>query len=192
MKINKDMKKTLATALAVLVATSLFAQGSEDILKKIETAPHNTVSLKFKEVRTPATGAAGSVTVEGELLFKPEGYLSMLYTNKEVFIIDGSKMTINRDNKSNIFDTNKNVMMRGLSHVLLNSFSGTPSKFAEEQDADITATKEGGDYVVTVTARKKAARGYSKVIIRYDASDCSIREMQMDEVTGASTFYSVK
>jgi len=187
------MKRIILTIAAVLLASFSYAQTSDAILSLIEKANHSTRSVQFKEKRTSVGEGAKTVTVEGELLYKEaENYLSMLYTNKDVFIIDGNKMTIVRDGNANIFDLTKNVMMKGLSTVLMSSFSGKPGVFAAEQKADINAVKEGGDYVVTVKATKKAPRGYSRIIIRYRTSDCAISGMQMDEFTGATTSYFMK
>jgi len=185
------MKKIIAFVIALLGA--LFccaANDSNSILSKIEKAKHDGAKMKFTEVRT--SSAKVQITVEGELEFKSEGYLRMDYTNGDLFLIDGDKMTIRKKGQEKKFDTSKNIMMKALSHVLIYAFEGTPGKIGPEQDADVVAEQENDVYKVSITARKKLSRGYSRIIIRYRKSDCSIFDMQMDEVSGASTYYSTK
>lgn len=187
------MKKISALAAAVLFSALSFAQSSEAILSTIEKAPHGKRAVQFREERKGIGESAKTVTLEGDLFYDvSESYVSMLYTNKDVFIIDGDKMTITRDGNSSIFDTSKNIMMKGLKNVLLNSFAGKPSVFAAEQNATIKAERNGSDYVVTVAATKKAPRGYSRIIVKYRCSDCAIVGMLMEEVTGAVTSYFIK
>ena len=188
------MKKTLFAIAALLACTfSLSAQSSAEILSKIEKAQNGGKQIaasRFFELRSSADRTVQPVKLEGKLSYTPADNLQMNYDNGELFSIEGNKMTIRRDGTEQVFDTAKNLMMKGLSHALLYMFQGRLNNLATEQNADIAATKEGSEYVVTITARKKAARGYSRTIIRYDARNCSLRNMQMDEFSGASTYYS--
>jgi len=184
------MKKLIFSILLFLASLFCFADDSEEILSKIEKANHGATKMKFIEVKT--TASKTQTTQEGELQFKPDNYLSMNYVNGDLFLIDGDMMTIKKNGQEKKFDTTKNVMMKGLSHVLLYAFLGTPSKIGPEQGADVSAQKDGDTYKVSITAKKKQARGYSCIIIRYSVKDCSIYDMQMDEMTGASTLYSIK
>lgn len=187
------MKKIALTLFAVLGALTLSAQNSADILSKIEKAgaKADDIVTPFKEVRTPADKALPTVNLKGKLVFKSEGFLSMQYDNGDNFYINGDKMIITQNGVDQVFDTTKNLLMKSLNHTLMFAFRGTPAKIAEEQQADIVAEKKGSDYVVTLTARKKSARGYSRIVIFYDSAKCIIKGMQMDEVTGASTLYTM-
>jgi len=184
------MKNIFFSIIAFFASVFCFADDSEAILSRIEKARHNETTVNFVEVKTSASKI--QTTLEGELQYKPEGYLIMNYSNGDLFLIDGVMMTIKKKGQEKKFDTTKNVMMKGLSHVLIYAFQGTPSKIGPEQGADVVAKKDGDFYEVSITAQKKQARGYSRIIIRYTVKDCSIFDMQMDEMTGASTLYHIK
>ena len=47
----------------------------------------------------------------------------------------------------------------------------------------------GGNYVVTLTARKKASKGYSKITLKYRKSDCLITGLSLEEFSGAVNTY---
>lgn len=188
------MKKTLLLIVCALAgAWTLGAQTSSEILNRVDAtlAKTTTVSGRFHEVRTPAVKEQKPVELTGKIVFKPDTFLSMLYDNGDQFTIDGDKMVVQHDGNPIIYNLTKNLMMRGLSHTLLYSFKGDLPLLAEEQDAEIQAVKEKGRYVVTLTPRKKTARGISRLVVSYDAATCAIREMILDEPTGASTRYSM-
>lgn len=174
------MKKILTTLTLLVSVISLSAQGGKDIK-----------NASFREVRTPAKVDSQIITLEGTLNFKMDDYLSMEYGNGELFLIDGNRMTIRRDNQNNTFDLSKNIMMRSLSHVLLYSFQGRLDDLAVEQKCDIRKEDRDGRHIVTLTARKKGVKGYGVIEVSYDAKTKSIRTMRMDEFTGASTWYEM-
>ena len=190
------MKRILLTLATIAAGLSLSAQTGSDLLKKIADAPlrSETVISKFSEVRTPSPMMANAktVTLTGDLTYKNTTFLSMIYDNGEMFAINGNSMVINRDGHNQVFDTSKNLMMQGLSHALIYTFEGKLSDLAQEQNADIKAEKKGNEIVVTLTARQKSARGYSTIVVSYDAKTYAIRSMRMDEFTGASSYYTMK
>ena len=169
------------------------AQNSQDILQRIETeaAHKDAYSVRFTEVRTPAAKDRAKEKLEGQMEYKGEEYLSMDYANGDLFRIEGNTMTFIRDGKTTRFDTAKNLMMGNLKAALMLSFKGRLQDLADKQDAAIEAARDGANYVVTLTARKKSPRGYSLIRIHYSPSG-DILDMQMDEFSGASTFYAIK
>jgi len=188
------MKKILFCIAAAACTICLKAENTDEILDRIEKAPIQKENIvgTVQEVRTPAMKDQGTVTLKGAFLFKDNNFLSIKYDNDDQFIIDGTRMVIMTAGQNQVFDTSKNLMMKNLSSVLIYSCSGTLRKLAQEQDSDISAVKEGKYYTVTLTARKKSARGLSKLVVNYDASKCGIRSLTMYEVTGATTSYTLE
>lgn len=114
------MKKIILTAIALLGASVMFAQKTGEILSTIEKNGGKVLSGSFVEVRTPApTSGAKAVTLTGDLIFKPQNFLSMMYDNKDLFSIDGNTMVISQNGANQTFDLTKNLMMRSLSNTLL-------------------------------------------------------------------------
>ena len=164
---------------------------TDEIMSKVENAKARTevIDRNFKEVRKSPSGS--EVELTGHLIYKPDSYLSMEYDNGELFLIDGMKMTIRRDGKENVFDLTKNLLMKNLSHALLYSFRGTLMELSREQKTMINAVLKDGCYEVTLAATKPSPKGYSRIVVYYDARTYAIKAMQMDEFTGATTSYSM-
>lgn len=187
------MKKILVCLMALIAAAfSLGAQNSSEIISKIEKAYANpkTVETAFSEIYSSFDTSVPQKKRNGKLTYKA-GVIRMDYSNGDLFLVDGNRMTINNGSAKQVFDLTKNIMMKELSNTLNYAFQGQLTKLATEQNADITATKDGNFYLITLTARKKAPRGYSKIVAYYRVSDCLINSMRMDEFNGASTFYTV-
>jgi len=187
------MKKTILCIATALVCTfSMHAQDSAAIISLIEKAyaTPKSVNTTFSETYTSYDKTVPQKERHGDLSYNG-GNIEMNYTNGDKFIIIGNTMTIKNGAQTSTFDLTKNIMMRGLSHTLDYAFQGQLTKLATEQNADITATKEGDFYLITLTARKKAPRGYSSIVAYYRVKDCLINSMRMDEFNGASTYYTI-
>lgn len=187
------MKKTLICIAAVIFCSfSLKAQDSQAIIALIEKtySTPKSVSTSFSETYTSYDKTVPQKERKGTISYD-SGNIEMNYTNGDKFLIIGNTMTIKNGNQSTTFDLTKNIMMRGLSHTLDYAFEGQLTKLAVEQNADITASREGDYYLVTLTAKKKAPRGYSCIVAYYRVSDCLINSMRMDEFNGASTYYTI-
>lgn len=186
------MKKTFLLIATALLCTLTFAQSTDSILSFIKSAPARSrdVESTFTEVHTPAAKNAAKTTLKGDLSFK-NNCLEMKYTNGDFFSTDNVKMKKVHGKAKQEFDLTKNQMMKGLSHTLIFSFQGDPGALAAEQGTEISATKDGANYIVTLVAKKKTPRGLSKLVLVYSAADGAIISMQMDECSGASTFYSL-
>lgn len=186
------MKQIFISIISLLVCASVGAQSNEALLKKLSEAPDRQKDLEslFKEDRLQA--GKQQPTVTGVLTFKPgSSELTMVYDNKEYFAVEPGKVSIKRTGNLQVFDTKKNIMMRDLSETLIAAFNGEVEKIAQTQNADIKAVKEGGYIICTLTARKKAARGYNSIIAKYDIKSGTLRYMKMSEFNGNVTSYSL-
>ncbi len=187
------MKRLLASIAALAcVLVSLQAQSSDNILASVRKAHDGglPVSRRFVEVRSNKALNIKDRQFKGLLKFEKPDTFIMNYDNGEDFVIEGGKMTINRDGKVVQFDLAKNKLMAGLSHTLLYSFGGRLQDLATEQKSDIKAEKSGNGYLVTLTATKKLPKGYSRIEVLYSLKDYSVVTILMEEFGGARTLYS--
>lgn len=168
------MKKILT-----ILAFSLFALG----------LGAQEIGASFVQNKTiKATGRV--IRGEGTVFFTAPDQLRMNYLEPkgEYLIIDGKMIHSKVGTKQLDVDTDKNAMMRGLRNTLLNCIVGEYEAAARENNADVAVETKGAGKTVTLTARKKAARGYSQIVVDYDAKGRPVR-MVMDEFNGISTEY---
>lgn len=186
------MRRILTLAVAIAAAFTASAQDAETILKAISTKSPASISSGFVEIRTSGGQSPKSTTLTGTLEFKAESFLSMNYDNSELFEIDGTKMTISKSGKKQVFDLTRNKMMQGLSHLLLFAFQGRVEELSQEQGTTLLVSAENNEYVVTLAAKEKAPRGYMNATFRYNASTGRINSMNLVEFNGKSTSYELK
>ena len=84
--------------------------------------------------------------------------------------------------------------MVGLQRAtLLNCLSGNWEQAAEDNNADLTITEEGGLKTVSIVAKGKVPRGgYNSVELTYRLSDGMMTKMVLVEAIGIQNTYEMK
>ena len=185
----------------LLAAAGLFAGQSAPaapatgtLLEKIEQTCAHVRSVTADFAQTKTIQASGKVIKSaGKLHFESPERLAMVYSTPAThrLTIDGARFYMARGGAPKCFDTDKNAMMRSLRNTLLYCVRGKARSVAQENGADISATEEGGNYVVTLTARKPAPRGYSSIILTYRKADAMLVRMEMNEFSGIRQVYAM-
>ena len=132
-----------------------------------------------------------TIRSEGVVFFTAPDQLRMNYLDPkgDYLIIDGNMVHTNLAGKRMDVNTDNNVSMRSLRNTLINCIMGEYEKAAQDNDAEVVVEKKGDGKVVTMTARKQAAKGYSKILVEYNALKRPVR-MVLDEFNGISTEYT--
>lgn len=170
------MKKLLTIVITILA----FAASAQ----KVEC--HFTESKFIK-----ASGK--TLQAEGNLKISSSDKLEMTFTKPagDYFNINGKMIDYNMRGKKAVIDTEKNAPMRIHRNTLMNCISGDWKKIATENNADYAVTEKGANKVVTLTAKKAATRGYSKIVITYRKSDNLPVELVFEEFNGTVTTYKM-
>ena len=138
---------------------------------------------------------ASGKTVEGEgnLKLTPPDKFELNYTKPagDYFIINGKSISINLRGKKSVVDTEKNASMRVQRNTLMNCITGKWQQAATDNNAETSVTDKGANKVVTLTAKKTAPRGYSKIVITYRKSDNLPVELVFEEFNGTVTTYKM-
>jgi len=154
-----------------------------------QTYDTDFTQVKLMKVSGKTTDKAGHITFDGN------DQLTMTYTQPEgeYFIIEGNMVKINMDGKKAELDAEK-VKMVGLQRAtLLNCLSGNWEQAAEDNNADLTITEEGGLKTVSIVAKGKVPRGgYNSVELTYRLSDGMMTKMVLVEAIGIQNTYEMK
>ena len=73
----------------------------------------------------------------------------------------------------------------------MNCITGKWQQAATDNNAETSVTDKGANKVVTLTAKKTAPRGYSKIVITYRKSDNLPVELVFEEFNGTVTTYKM-
>ena len=174
------MKHITLIIIAMLLSVAAIAQQTYDT---------DFTQVKLMKVSGKTTDKAGHITFDGN------DQLTMTYTQPEgeYFIIEGNMVKINMDGKKAELDAEK-VKMVGLQRAtLLNCLSGNWEQAAEDNNADLTITEEGGLKTVSIVAKGKVPRGgYNSVELTYRLSDGMMTKMVLMEAIGIQNTYEMK
>jgi len=189
---------SVALALAAIISFSspsvCRADGPDELIEMVasKNAAAKTRSGKFAEERK-RTGKEVQ-KLEGDLVYDPVGTLTMNYSKPagDYFIVEGGFMSMKSNGTESKFDLSHNKPMKSLADLLICSFAGKLSDFASQNACTVSAEKTSSSIDVTLVATKKAVKGYSKVIARYNPSSCLLSSMVMEEFDGSVTEYQMK
>lgn len=142
----------------------------------------------FKQTKT-IKASGKKIVSEGTYSFKAPDQLVMQYTKPDgdFFIIDGPIIRFDMRGTAAELDTSNNPLARAQRNTLLNSLTGNYKDIATDMDASIAEEVKAGVKTVTITANKKAAKGYSKLVLTYKGG--TLKNMILEEFNGISTEY---
>lgn len=168
--------------------------GNGDILAKISQAGKQRSSIESPFVQSRTTAAKVKTNLEGTLYFKNPGQLSMIYSQPatERVILNGNSLHITTNGKKANYDLSKNPTMRKLANFLCQSMTGQVENIATANNANYNISDDGKNYMVTLTAKKTAAQGFSKITLYYRKSDCVLVKMETVEFNKMVNTYELK
>ena len=148
------------------------------------------LSADFSLTKT-VPGKSSPEKSSGKIYYAEPGSLALHYStpSTNLVIIDGTAVFTRQDGRERRFDTTKNAPMRSMSETLINCVKGDTQKVADENDADIQVQKFARSTDVTITARKKSPRGYSRIELSYRKSDGLLQSMKLIEFNGTVSEY---
>ena len=169
------MKKTFFLLFAMMA--SFFATGQTATFKQVK---HIVATGKDTEM-------SGVIKLEGN------NYLELNYTNPEgdYFIIDGNKVKVNMNGKKNEVNTNRNARVRSQATTLMNCVTGNWQQAAADNDTETEVVEGKGEKVITLTARKKQSRGYSRIVLTYEQKTGNLTKLVLEEFSGIINTYTM-
>lgn len=190
---NRNIFTLIAFIAISLLSFNANAQDSDELLDKIEQANDKVQSRSgdFCEVRQWAGDSTKAL--EGKIQYDTNSNLTMNYTDStEYFSISGNTMSLKRNGKAKKFDLNKNKPMKTLSQMLLSSFNGELRDLAASVGSTLNVEETKDAVIATLKAKKKAVKGYSKVVLEYDSKTYHLFNMILEEFDGSVTTYTIK
>ena len=182
----------LLLTLFGLQFSNIQAQGDKS-LDKIETVGKKHVSITGSLVQVRTTAAKAKIDMAGTLYYTDKNQFAINYATPagNRTVINGQGMLLIAKGKNQKFNLQKNPPMQKLANFLIDAMAGRVREIATSNNADYTVKENGGNYVVEMTARKKAAKGFSSIRLVHRQSDCVMVEMETVDFSGVSNLYKM-
>ena len=186
------MKKIAILLLSLLTLAPAWA-GGDDILDRIEASGASLTTLEGSFSQTRTIKANGKSTqMSGSFYFSSPDRMSMIYNEEsEGLVLNGNKFYIRRGGKSHKGEISHNKQMEQLANVLFGCVQGQVRAVAEANNASTSITSEKGCTVVTLTAKKKSSKGFSRIVLRYRNGDLLLTSVLLEESSGTKNEYTL-
>ena len=186
--------KHLFTILLAFFGIAAMQLPAADVPAKIGTAGAalTTMEASFTHVKTvKATGK--STTFTGTYYYSATDRLAMHYDQaSEGLVLNADRFFIRRGGKANKGHIKNVKQMEQLSALLFACIRGEVQKVADENNATLAVKTEKGAWVITLTAKKKASKGYANIILRYRQDDGLLEALRFEEFNGNVNDYTLK
>ena len=177
--------KHLFTILLAFLGLGAIALPAAEVPAKIGTAGAalTTVEASFTHVKTvKATGK--TTTFTGTYYYSATDRLAGI-------VLSGDRFFIRRGGKANKGHIKNVHQMEQLSGILFACIRGEVQDVADNNNATLAVKTEKSAWIITLTAKKKASKGYAKIVLRYRQSDGLLESLRFEEFNGNVNEYTL-
>ena len=162
-----------------------------DFKKKFADASKNITSIKsdFTQEKNLSV-LSEKIKSKGVFMFKKQNMARMEYTTpfKYLLIINGDKVFIKDEQKSNSFSSKSNKMFENINKIMIDCVQGTA---LENKNFTSAVYENSTQYLLELTPKIKAFKDFFKKIDIYiDKKDYAVNKFDMVEASGDNTVIS--
>ena len=178
------MKRIITILIAVFWASvSLFPQSVNQIKNEINQAASEMKSLQcdFAQVKHVKM-LNHEMKSTGKMFYQQTNMLRWEYTSpyKYTFILNGSKVSLKKDDRSDVIDVNQNKFFREIARIMMNSVVG--KSLSDEKDFKTEITIEKDEFVAILLPQRKDIKSmFERIILHFDQKNKFISSVELLE-----------
>ncbi len=184
------MKKLLSIFSFLVIQTLCFAQtSSQQIIDKINAATSKMTTMQCDFVQNKSVKLLNdNIKSKGKMYYSQPNKLRWEYTSPYTytFILNGSKVTLQKNNKNSVIDTRQNKMFKEIVNIMMNSVVG---KSLSDKKSFKTSVKEASsEWIATLLPQSKELKQmFTKIILHFNRQQAVIVKVEMYEKNGDTT-----
>lgn len=185
------MKKIILWVAFWVVATTA-TLANDAVISNIKANAPKQVTCQFEQQKF-LKGMNKPVISTGTLYYKDQNF-GMYYSQPEGDYIYIKPDVISMKNRGKVRNHNikEGNQLSNLKNTLLMCISGDVNGVAKENEATLTYAKQTAGHEFTLTKElKKGEKGYSKIVLIYDAKTFNLISMTMVEANGNYSIYNI-
>lgn len=143
---------------------------------KIRSIESDFVQVKYLDVFSE------KITSKGKFYFKREDMICLEYTHPMdyLMVINGQKLKIVSDGRSNVVNLGTNQLMAGMKGMLAGCMVGDLTRLSV--DYQLEYFEDAGHYLVKVRPLNKNVQAYlTEIDIRFEKKDMSVKSLRLVE-----------
>ncbi|MDR2622594.1 MAG: outer membrane lipoprotein carrier protein LolA [Dysgonamonadaceae bacterium] len=192
------MKKIFIILIVLLISNKIYAQGdftpivsAGKFKEELKTESAGITGIESNFSQTKYIGLLSEKIVSsGKFYYKKPDKICMDYSLpvKYLMVINGNKIRISSDGKSNVYDLSANKMMSQIQTLVSACMTGNPEKLSSGYDL---AFKENEKLYWVRALPQGSVKSYLKSIDIYlDKNDFSVYQLKITEVSDDYTEYT--
>ena len=178
------MKKIISILIAIFWASvSLFPQSVNQIKDEINQSASEMKSLQCDFIQVKHVKMLNhEMKSTGRMFYQQTNMLRWEYTSpyKYTFILNGSKVSLKKDERSDVIDVNQNKFFRDIARIMMNSVVG--KSLSDEKDFKTEITIEKDEYVAILLPQRKDIKSmFERIILHFDKKNKVISSVELLE-----------
>lgn len=192
------MKKILLFLFAVCISfTQAFAQQKLDeakVKKQISAVASSIKSMQCDFVQTKYLKMLNEKMVSrGKMYYQQGNRLRWEYMSPYAytFVINGSKVLINKGNRSDVINVNQSKVFKEIARVMMNSVVG--KNLTDQKDFKSSVDVSSIEYIVTLyPLQKQMQQMFQKIILHFNKQKTTVSVVELIEKKGDKTIIELK
>lgn len=156
---------------------------SKEFSRRLSETASRTQSIECDFVQTKYLDVfAEKMVSKGKFYFRKENKICLSYSHPldYLIVINGQKLKIVSDGKTNIVDLGSNKMMNGMNNLLAACMTGNLSLLKEGYEMQYLEDKD--TYLVNVKPLNKGVKAYlAEMSIYFDKKDMAVKKLRLAE-----------
>lgn len=172
-----------------------FSQSTDQqIISKINAAASKLMTMQCDFVQVKNVKLLNDkMTSKGKMYYSQPNKLRWEYTSPYTytFILNGNKVTLEKNKKSNVIDVNQNKMFREIVNIMMNSVVG--KCLSDKKSFKTTVKDSSTEWIATLVPQSKELKQmYSKIVLHFNKQQTVIVKVVMFEKNGDTTTISLQ
>lgn len=178
------MKRIITILVAVFaVSISLFPQSVNQIKDEINQSASEMKSMECDFVQIKHVKLLNhEMKSTGRMCYQQTNMLRWEYISpyKYTFILNGSKVSLKKDDRSDVIDVNQNKFFKEIARIMMNSVVG--KSLSDEKDFKTEITTANNEYVAILLPQRKDIKSiFERIILHFDKINKIISSVELVE-----------
>ena len=184
------MKRIFFLFLTTLIQLAALAQdNSQQIISQINGATSKLSSMQCDFVQTKTVKMLNEKLVsKGRMYYQQPNKLRWEYVTPYTytFVFNGQKVSLKKNNRSDVIDVNQNKMFREIATIMMNSVIGT--SLTDRKSFKTTVKDTPAEWVATLVPQSKELKNmFTSIVLHFNKEKAVVVKVEMLEKNGDTT-----
>ena len=184
------MKRIFFLFLTTLIQLVVLAQdNSQQIISQINSATSKLSSMQCDFVQTKTVKMLNEKLVsKGRMCYQQPNKLRWEYVTPYTytFVFNGQKVSLKKNNRSDVIDVNQNKMFKEIATIMMNSVVG--KCLTDRKSFKTTIKDTSAEWIATLVPQSKELKNmFTSIVLHFNKEKAVVVKVEMLEKNGDTT-----